>query len=211
MARPAALGREHLSGRAGAGLDPCAGIRCEIELAPGESRDLFVLLGEAETREEAQSIVARFDDAGAVAEAVKRVTAYWNSLLGAVEVKTPDASMNRMMNGWLLYQTLVCRFWSRSAFYQSGGAFGFRDQLQDVMALVYARPDLTRGHILRAAARQFKEGDVQHWWHTPTGRGVRTRISDDCCGCLTLRVFTLRKRTTVRCSRKVSCSSRLRC
>jgi len=179
VARPAALSRERLSGRAGAGLDPCAGIRCEIELAPGESRDVFVLLGEAETREAAQSIVTRFDDAGAVEEAFLRVTAYWDNLLDAVGIKTPDSSMNMMMNGWLLYQTLVCRFWSRSAFYQSGGAFGFRDQLQDVMALVYARPDLTRGHILRAAARQFKEGDVQHWWHTPTGRGVRTRISDD--------------------------------
>jgi cyclic beta-1,2-glucan synthetase len=179
VARPAALSRERLSGRAGAGLDPCAGIRCEIELAPGESRDLFVLFGEAETREAAQSIVTRFEDAGAAEEALLRVVAHWDNLLGAIEVKTPDASMNRMMNGWLLYQTLVCRFWSRSAFYQSGGAFGFRDQLQDVMALVYARPGLTRGHILRAAARQFKEGDVQHWWHTPTGRGVRTRISDD--------------------------------
>jgi len=178
-ARPAALSRERLSGRAGAGLDPCAGIRSEIELAPGESRDLFVLLGEAETREAAQSIVKRFDDAGAIEEAFLRVTAYWDNLLGTVNVKTPDAGMNMMMNGWLLYQTLVCRFWSRSAFYQSGGAFGFRDQLQDVMALVYARPDLTRGHILRAAARQFKEGDVQHWWHSPTGRGVRTRFSDD--------------------------------
>ena len=139
LARPDALIRERLSGRAGAGLDPCAGIRCGIELAPGESRDLFVLLGEAGTREAAQRIVTRFDDAGAVDEALLRVAAYWDKLLGAVKVKTPDAAMNRMMNGWLLYQTLVSRFWSRSAFYQSGGAFGFRDQLQDVMAIICSK------------------------------------------------------------------------
>lgn len=178
-ARPAAMSREGLSGRAGAGLDPCAAIRSEIVLGPGETVNLLVLFGEAETREAAQDIVTRFGRADAVEEAFHRVVTSWNELLGTVEVVTPDAALNTMMNGWLLYQTIACRFWSRSAFYQSGGAFGFRDQLQDVMALIYARPDLTREHILCAAGRQFKEGDVQHWWHPPTGRGVRTRFSDD--------------------------------
>ncbi len=178
-ARPAALRRVQLAARDGAGLDPCAALQTTIELGPYEAREIVFLLGEGESREEAAKLVSRFSHLQTVNEEFEKVLSYWDELLSVVEVETPDAAMDTMLNRWLLYQTLSCRIWARSAFYQSGGAFGFRDQLQDVMALVFARPSITRAQILLAANRQFKEGDVQHWWHPPTGRGVRTRFSDD--------------------------------
>jgi len=177
--RPAALTREgRLSGRVGAGLDPCGALQTLLELRAGERVDVVFFLGEAATREEAGTLIARYRTAD-LDTALRAVEDRWDKVLGAVQVKTPDRSMDLLLNRWLLYQTLACRVWSRSAFYQAGGAYGFRDQLQDVMALSAATPDIAREHILRAAARQFVEGDVQHWWHPPTGRGVRTRIADD--------------------------------
>lgn len=178
-ARPAALRRAHLSGRAGAGLDPCAALQTTLELAPGEARELVFLLGEGETVEEAREVMARYRQPPAASEAFELVLSHWDKILDTVEVHTPDAAMDTILNRWLPYQALACRVLARSAFYQSGGAYGFRDQLQDVMALVYARPDIARAQLLRAARHQFKEGDVQHWWHPPTDRGVRTRFSDD--------------------------------
>ncbi|HKG15525.1 MAG TPA: glucoamylase family protein [Pyrinomonadaceae bacterium] len=179
LARPAALGRTRLDGRDGAGLDPCAALQAGVELAPGEWRELFFLFGEGESREEAESVLARFRESHSVDDAFERTLALWDETLETLRVRTPDPSLDMLLNRWLLCQTLACRVWARSAFYQSGGAYGFRDQLQDVMAVVYARPDVARAQILRAAAHQFKEGDVQHWWHPPTARGVRTRFSDD--------------------------------
>ncbi len=176
---PAALRRVNLAGREGAGLDPCAAIQTNIELAPNEAREVVFLLGEAESKTAAQAVATKFRQTGNVNAAFEKVLAHWDELLGTVEVKTPDKALDTMLNRWLLYQTLSCRIWARTAFYQSGGAFGFRDQLQDVMALVYSRPEVARKQILLAAAHQFKEGDVQHWWHPPSGRGVRTKISDD--------------------------------
>ncbi|MFN0086449.1 MAG: GH36-type glycosyl hydrolase domain-containing protein [Blastocatellia bacterium] len=178
-ARPAALRRAQLDERFGAGLDPCAALQSIIELAPGEFREIVILLGESANAGNARDLIAHHLEPPAVNEAFERVVNYWDETLSSIEVRTPDRAMDLMINRWLLYQTLACRVWARSAFYQSGGAYGFRDQLQDVMALVYAKPELARAQILRAAARQFREGDVQHWWHPPTGRGVRTRISDD--------------------------------
>ena len=176
---PAALKRVGLAGRDGAGLDPCAALQTMIELAPNEAREVIFLLGEAESKTAAQSVVAQFRQAGNVNAAFEKVLGHWDELLGTIEVRTPDTALDTMLNRWLLYQTLSCRIWARTAFYQSGGAFGFRDQLQDVMALVYSRPAVARKQIVLAAAHQFKEGDVQHWWHPPSGRGVRTKISDD--------------------------------
>ncbi len=169
---------EPLSGRVGAGLDPCAALQTTLVLEAGARAEVVVLLGQAATREEAVALVTTYRgaDLDGVLHAVKT---RWDDVLSALQVKTPDRSLDLMLNRWLLYQTLACRVWARSAFYQAGGAYGFRDQLQDVMALAVARRDLARAHLLRAAARQFVEGDVQHWWHPPSGRGVRTRISDD--------------------------------
>ncbi|HYX42517.1 MAG TPA: protein ndvB, partial [Pyrinomonadaceae bacterium] len=179
LASPAALRHAKLSGRSGAGLDPCAAMQSYVELAPGESHQIVILLGEGANIDEARTLAARFSQVSEVNHAFERVLSHWDELLSTIEVHTPDAAMDTLLNRWLLYQALACRVWSRSAFYQSGGAYGFRDQLQDVMALVYSRPDIAREQIVRAASRQFKEGDVQHWWHPPTGRGVRTRFSDD--------------------------------
>ena len=179
LAQPAALRRVNLAGRDGAGLDPCAALQVTIELAPHEGKEVIFLLGEAASKTEAESVIAKFVQPAKVNAAFEEVLTHWDTLLRTVEVKTPDLAMDTMLNRWLLYQTLACRIWARSAFYQSGGAFGFRDQLQDVMALVYSSPAVARQQIVLAASHQFKEGDVQHWWHPPTGRGVRTRFSDD--------------------------------
>ncbi|MFZ3033545.1 MAG: glucoamylase family protein, partial [Parvibaculum sp.] len=178
-AAPAALvGRRPLSGTTGAGLDPCAALQCTVEIGPGETIEIVSVLGQCGSAEAAQALIARYRkvDLDTVLDQVKE---HWNALLQAVQVKTPDRAMDIMLNGWLLYQTIACRIQARSAFYQASGAYGFRDQLQDGMALTFADPDETRRHLLRAAARQFVEGDFQHWWLPHSGQGVRTRISDD--------------------------------
>jgi cyclic beta-1,2-glucan synthetase len=176
---PAALKRTRLSGKTGAGLDPCAALQVMFDLNPGEEREIIFMLGEGDGIDHVHAIIRRYRSAPEVEEAFGRVQEHWDRVLGALKVRTPDVETDLLVNRWLLYQTLSCRVWGRSAFYQSGGAYGFRDQLQDVMALVYSSPQLAREHIIRAAGRQFIEGDVQHWWHPPTGRGVRTRFSDD--------------------------------
>jgi cyclic beta-1,2-glucan synthetase len=176
---PASLERgAKLSGKTGAGLDPCAALQTGLELEPGERAEVLFLLGEELNRDRASSLVQRYREIDLDAE-LRDVRDHWDAVLGTVQVETPDSSFDLLLNRWLMYQSLSCRIWARSAFYQSGGAFGFRDQLQDVIALAVARPDIVREQILSASARQFSEGDVQHWWHPPTGRGVRTRISDD--------------------------------
>ena len=179
MRNPAAMARAHLSNKVGAALDPCAAIQVAIELADGEERVSIFRLGAGRNLNEGRKLLQRVRGAPAAHDALEKVRQYWRVTLGAVQVETPDTSINLLTNGWLLYQTLACRVWARSGYYQSGGAFGFRDQLQDVMALIHSEPQRMREHLLLCASRQFREGDVQHWWHPPSGRGVRTHCSDD--------------------------------
>jgi len=176
---PAALeGNRPLSNRVGAGLDPCGTLQTRLELAPNEAAEIVFFLGETSTAAQAVALIRRYRSAD-LDSILRAVTRLWDDVLGTVQVQTPDRAMDILLNRWLLYQTLSCRVWARAACYQASGAYGFRDQLQDVMALSASKPQETREHLLRAAARQFVEGDVQHWWHPPSGQGVRTRISDD--------------------------------
>ncbi|CAN5341923.1 glucoamylase family protein [soil metagenome] len=179
IAEPAGLLEDAvLSGTTGAGYDPCGAMLARLEIPPGETRDVTIFLGSAASVEEADALLAKHRGAD-FEETLASVGDHWDRILGAITVKTPDRAMDIMLNGWLQYQTLACRVWARSGFYQASGAYGFRDQLQDGLALAVAAPALAREHILRAAARQFPEGDVQHWWLPATGQGVRTHISDD--------------------------------
>jgi cyclic beta-1,2-glucan synthetase len=179
LQHPEALSRLNLSGKIGLALDPCAAIQVPFFVAEGEEQEIIFRLGAGKDLNEASFIAKQFRGKQMATDALEKVKKYWEETTGVLQVETPDAAINIITNGWLTYQTLSSRLWGRSGFYQSGGAFGFRDQLQDVLSLFHARPELAREQILLCASRQFKEGDVQHWWHPPVGRGVRTRISDD--------------------------------
>ena len=179
LRNPVAMTRARLSGKFGAGLDPCSAIQVPLELAIGQEREIIFKLGVGRDSGDARKLVARFRGPAIARSTLEDVWQFWKETLGKIQVETPDESLNILTNGWLMYQTIACRLWARSGYYQSGGAFGFRDQLQDVMALIHTSPLLLREHILLCASRQFKEGDVQHWWHPPSGRGVRTHCSDD--------------------------------
>jgi len=179
LQKPDALRRIKLSGKTGASMDPCAALQVSCDLINNEERVITFRLGTGRNAADASNLIRQFRGLQAANLALEKVRQYWTKTLGAIQIQTPNQSLNLLTNGWLLYQTIACRLWARSGFYQSGGAFGFRDQLQDVMAVMHTEPGFAREQILLCASRQFKEGDVQHWWHPPSGRGVRTRCSDD--------------------------------
>jgi cyclic beta-1,2-glucan synthetase len=177
--RPLALALPHpLSNKAGAGLDPCGALQTPVKLGAAGTQEIVFVLGEAGSKSEAETLIAKYRKADLDA-VFAEVTRQWDAICGTVQVKTPDRALDIVLNRWLPYQVLACRIWGRTGFYQASGAYGFRDQLQDTMALCLTRPDIAREHLLRAASRQFREGDVQHWWLPESGRGIRTRISDD--------------------------------
>ena len=180
LASPAAMRRQRLSGKVGTGLDSCAALQVPFELLPGQEREIVFVLGLGGRRSaDATTMVQKHGGQNAAHEALAAVRAHWDCTLGAVQIATPEPALDVIANGWLMYQTIACRLWARSGYYQSGGAFGFRDQLQDAMAMVHTEPHLLREHLVLCAAHQFVEGDVQHWWHPPSDRGVRTHCSDD--------------------------------
>jgi cyclic beta-1,2-glucan synthetase len=179
LEEPAGLLRIGVGEMFGSGMDPCAAVQIHLDLRPGEQRTIHYLLGEATSRENAIACIQQYRTTESISAAFAEVQRFWDRQLGGIEVHTPEPSMDLMLNHWLPYQALACRLWARSALYQSSGAFGFRDQLQDVLAFLMTRPQLTRDQILDATARQFAEGDVLHWWHPGTFAGVRTRCSDD--------------------------------
>jgi cyclic beta-1,2-glucan synthetase len=176
---PAALKRIGLDSAVNAGLDPCAVIQLHVDLAPDAEEEIFFLIGEGANRSESLELIGQIQAEGQVEVIWQSVQHQWDDILSAVTVETPDPEMNLMLNRWLMYQSLACRIWGRTGLYQSSGAFGFRDQLQDVLALLHTRPDIARAQIVEAARHQFEAGDVLHWWNPPSGRGVRTRFSDD--------------------------------
>ncbi len=178
-ASPAGMKQKHLNRKYGAGLDPCAAIRTFFTLGPDEEKEILVLIGQAKTKEKAKDMAKRHLDYSFVLNVYLKAKTFWSSLNDSIQIKTPSAELDLLMNKWVLYQTLSCRIWARTALYQSGGAYGFRDQLQDSLALLYSLPEIARAQILRSASQQFVEGDVQHWWHPPFNKGVRTRFSDD--------------------------------
>ncbi|MFA5430672.1 MAG: glucoamylase family protein [Candidatus Omnitrophota bacterium] len=179
MASPLVMRRDRLSGKVGAGMDPCVSTQVKLELEEGQEKEVLFIFGSGDTADDARELVRRFRGIDAAHKELENVWEFWKRTLGTVYVETPDASFNYLVNGWLQYQVISCRLWGRSGYYQSGGALGFRDQLQDVMALIHSKPEMIREQLLAFAARQFVEGDVQHWWHPTTGRGIRSRCSDD--------------------------------
>jgi cyclic beta-1,2-glucan synthetase len=179
LGNPAAMYRKKLSGKTGAGFDPCAALQVKFDLLNGEEKEIIFLLGNEATAKRTKELLATFSDKSVVHQSLENVKAYWQGIVNKIQITTPDTALNILSNGWLTYQTIACRIYARSGFYQSGGAFGFRDQLQDVLAVLDTQPQMARNQILLHASRQFNEGDVQHWWHPPEGRGVRTRCSDD--------------------------------
>lgn len=179
MEAPDGLKQNQLDGTLGVGYDPCAAMQVTISLKPGETRELVFLLGMTEQEGKIGSLIEAYRDPAKAKDALAEVKHFWTNMLQTVQVNTPDVAMNYMLNGWLLYQTVSCRMWARTAFYQAGGAYGFRDQLQDSLSLLAIRPEAARSQIIRHAGRQFLQGDVLHWWHEPAGKGPRTRFSDD--------------------------------
>jgi len=179
LQNPNAMSRIKLSGRVGLALDPCAAIQVPFDLADGEENEIIFRLGSGKNSNDASTLVRQFRGSAVANDSLEKIKEYWKHAVGALQVETPDMAINIIANGWLTYQTISSRLWGRSGYYQSGGAFGFRDQLQDILSLLHTLPHLAREQILLSASRQFKEGDVQHWWHPPIGQGVRTRCSDD--------------------------------